>query len=594
MLRLFTLLLLTSFCTSVRAQISQTGELKKWHNVTLTMDGPKAEEEDRMNPFLHYRLNVTFRHDSATYVVPGYFAADGNAAETSATGGNKWRVHFAPDQTGDWAYEVSFRAGANAAVSELPNYGEPVAPLDGIRGKLTITATDKTGRDLRAKGRLLFHGRKYPVWAETREVFLKAGADAPENLLSYRPFDGTFHNDGYGDKWIKDWAPHLKDWKTGDPTWQGGKGKEIIGAVNYLASKGMNAFSFLTLNIVGDDKNVFPYINYHDYQRMDVSKLAQWEILFKHASEKGMFLHFKMAEVENQSLLDNGDLGPQRKLYYRELMARFGHHLALNWNVCEENGKWNNGYPKDWQTTTQRLAMARYFYDTDPYRHHVVIHNGQGFYDLLGPESKYSGLSLQTNREDFGNVYPSIRRWHRLAKENKVKWAIAIDEPGDAQHSLVPDVDDPTHDDARQNALWGAFMAGAWGIEWYFGYKHAHSDLSCQDWRSRDAMWDQSRYALDFFRQANLPLAKMAPDNDLTPDDNDWVMAGAGKYVIFRKQGPKAPTTLKIADGAHKFHWYNPRKGEFVVHGNRVVTGGVMTITVPPWEVEKDWVLLVE
>lgn len=594
MLRLLTLLLLTSLCTSVRAQISQTGELKKWHKVTLTLDGPKAEEEGMMNPFLRYRLNVTFRHDSVTYVVPGYFAADGNAAETSATGGNKWRVHFAPDRTGEWTYEVSFREGANAAVSELPNYGKPVEPLDGLRGKMSISGTDKTGRDLRAKGRLLFHGRQYPVWAETGEVFLKAGADAPENLLSYRPFDGTFHNDGYGDKWIKDWAPHLKDWQAGDPTWQGGKGKEIIGAVNYLAGKGMNAFSFLTLNIVGDDKNVFPYINYHNYQRMDVSKLAQWEILFEHASRKGMFLHFKMAEVENQSLLDNGDLGPQRKLYYRELMARFGHHLALNWNVCEENGRWNNKHPQDWQTTTQRLAMARYFYDNDPYRHHVVIHNGQNFYDLLGQESKYSGLSLQTNRKDFANVYPDIRRWYRLADENNVKWAIAVDEPGDAQHSLVPDADDPEHDLARQNALWGAFMAGAWGIEWYFGYKHEHSDLSCQDWRSRDAMWDQSRYALDFFRMANLPLAEMAPDNDLTREENDWVLAGGGKFLIFWKQGPKSPTTLKTANGGHILHWFNPRKGEFAVRMTRTATEGQLEIPIPPFEAEMDWVLLVE
>ena len=594
MLRLVTLLLLTALCTSVSAQITVGGELKKWHNITLTLDGPRAEEEGRLNPFLHYRLNVTFRHDSAVYVVPGYFAADGKAAETGATGGNKWRVHFAPDHTGEWTYEVSFREGANAAVSELPNYGEAVKPLDGMRGKITVAATDKTGRDLRARGRLLFRGRQYPVWAETGEVFLKAGADAPENLLAYRAFDGTFHDDGYGDEWIKDWAAHRKDWREGDPTWSGGRGKELIGAVNYLAAKGMNAFSFLTLNIAGDDKNVFPYINYHDYQRMDVSKLAQWEVLFTHASRKGMFLHFKTAEVENQALLDNGDLGPQRKLYYRELMARFGHHLALNWNVGEENGKWNNNYPPNWQTTTQRLAMARYFYDNDPYHHHVVIHNGQNFFDLLGPESKYSGISLQTSREDFSQVYPHIRRWLRLARENRKNWAVAIDEPGDAEHSLVPDKDDPTHDLARQNALWGAFMAGGWGIEWYFGYKHDHSDLSCQDWRSRDVMWDQSRYALEFFREAGLPLARMKPANELTPDENDWVLAGAGKYVVLRKQGTKTATSLKAPDGDYRTRWFNPRTGAFTKPASVTAKNTMLEIPVPPAETKMDWVLLVE
>jgi len=79
-----------------------TGELMKWHKVTLTFDGPRASETDDNNPFLNYRLNVLFTHKASgkSYLVPGYFAADGNAGETSVTAGDKWRVHFAPDVTG--------------------------------------------------------------------------------------------------------------------------------------------------------------------------------------------------------------------------------------------------------------------------------------------------------------------------------------------------------------------------------------------------------------------------------------------------------------------------------------------------------------
>gem|GEM_PF-2423743 len=47
------------------------------------------------------RLDVTFRTGTKTEVVPGYFAADGTAAETSAAKGNKWKVHFSPDETGE-------------------------------------------------------------------------------------------------------------------------------------------------------------------------------------------------------------------------------------------------------------------------------------------------------------------------------------------------------------------------------------------------------------------------------------------------------------------------------------------------------------
>jgi hypothetical protein len=71
-----------------KGEIAISGELKQWHKVTLTLDGPFAAETDiRPNPFTDYRMTVTFTHESGTpsYQVPAYFAADGNAAETSAS-----------------------------------------------------------------------------------------------------------------------------------------------------------------------------------------------------------------------------------------------------------------------------------------------------------------------------------------------------------------------------------------------------------------------------------------------------------------------------------------------------------------------------
>ncbi|MHC4565215.1 MAG: DUF5060 domain-containing protein, partial [Planctomycetota bacterium] len=68
-----------------------SGELKKWHKVTVTFDGPQTSETAEPNPFLDYRLNVTFTHQGSgkSKVVPGHFAADGDAANTSADSGNK-------------------------------------------------------------------------------------------------------------------------------------------------------------------------------------------------------------------------------------------------------------------------------------------------------------------------------------------------------------------------------------------------------------------------------------------------------------------------------------------------------------------------
>ena len=64
--------------------VSISGELRRWHKVTLTLNGPSASETGTPNPFLNYRMNVTFTNGGLTYTVPGYFAADGNAANSSA------------------------------------------------------------------------------------------------------------------------------------------------------------------------------------------------------------------------------------------------------------------------------------------------------------------------------------------------------------------------------------------------------------------------------------------------------------------------------------------------------------------------------
>ena len=88
--RMMSILLALISCTTIVAAdakpsnqqdgVNIAGELKKWHTVTLTFDGPEVAETDENNPFLNYRLNVTFSHKTTgkTYKVPGYFAADGD------------------------------------------------------------------------------------------------------------------------------------------------------------------------------------------------------------------------------------------------------------------------------------------------------------------------------------------------------------------------------------------------------------------------------------------------------------------------------------------------------------------------------------
>ena len=60
------------------------GEMKVWHTITFTFDGPETSEYDTINPFTDYRLDVEFTEGNQKLTIPGYYAADGNAAQTSA------------------------------------------------------------------------------------------------------------------------------------------------------------------------------------------------------------------------------------------------------------------------------------------------------------------------------------------------------------------------------------------------------------------------------------------------------------------------------------------------------------------------------
>lgn len=215
-------------------QVTVSGELKQRHRVTLDLAGPYARETDTdPNPFTDYRFTVVFEHESGTprYSVPGYFAADGRAGETGAVAGKVWRAHLSPDQTGRWTYRIAFVRGPGVATA---GGGEELAPYAGRTGRFDIGPTDKTGRDFRAKGRLGYVGKHHLRFAGTGEYLLKAGPDSPETFLGSADFDGTVARKP--EVPLKTWAPHVRDWREGDPTWRGGRGKGIIGALNYLAA----------------------------------------------------------------------------------------------------------------------------------------------------------------------------------------------------------------------------------------------------------------------------------------------------------------------------------------------------------------------
>ncbi|HAS41564.1 MAG TPA: hypothetical protein DCS93_13875 [Microscillaceae bacterium] len=612
-----------------------TGTLQKWHKITVAFQGPSTSETASTNPFTNYRLNVTFTNGAKTYVVPGYYAADGNAANTSATSGNVWLVHFAPDEIGTWTYVASFRFGQDIAISNDANAGMPIG-FDGASGTFTIAASLKTGRDFRSKGRLQYVGQHYLQFSDSKEYFIKAGADAPENTFAYEDFDAT---PNFGN-FRKSWQYHQQDYDAADAsayTWQNGKGTELLGAVKYLADQGMNVFSFLTFNLEGDDKNVFPHLgkvpnpsewNDNDVYktRFDVSKLAQWEKIMAYADKKGMYLHFKTLEDENDDLMND----TERRLYYRELIARFGHHLALNWNLGEENRSVDEAI---------NIAMMDYIHNVDPYNHHIVIHNWVNlentlYTPFLGNNSKLTGASLQivfSNADGNNlnnNINNRVKEWRDKSAQAGKKWVVANDEQGNYQlgvgldasydpiNGQAPDpvaqnlMDVDNRADVRNKVLWGALLAGAAGVEYYYGYQTGYGDLYCQDHRTRATKWQDAKHALDFFNAHLLKtdpnptiagvagavpyLLSMQGDNSLTNNSNDYVFAKAGEvYVIYLPNGGTTDLNLSGNSGTFQVQWYDPRNGGALQNGLSIAGGASVNIGSPPNETTKDWVALI-
>lgn len=591
-----------------------TGERKQWHKITLTWTGPEASETGAENPFTDYRLDVTFTHKSGspTYRVPGYFAADGQAANTSATAGQQWRVHFAPGKTGEWTYRASMVKGSGVAV-DSGRPGIPVPGVDGDSGVVRIAASDKKGADFRAKGRLEYVGDHYLRFAGNNEYFLKAGTDSPETLLAYEDFDGTSTRKVP----LKKYLPHVADWKPGDPTWKDGKGKGLIGAVNYLSAKGLNSMSFLTYAAGGDGDNVWPHAAppqdaAANKLRMDVSKLDQWQIVFDHAQAKGIYLHFKLQEQENDderigqearagnvpAAMDGGKLGPERRLYLRELIARFGYHLALNWNLGEENT----------QSAEEQRDMAKFIRDTDPYRHHLVVHTFPPWQDrvytkLIGEQSVLTGASLQMQ---WNQVHQRTLQWRTESGKTGRKWVVANDEQGSAAHGVPPDdgyqgfagrdrQGKAIHNmhDIRKKTLWGNLMAGGAGVEYYFGYQLAENDLVAEDFRSRDKSWDYCRIALEFFRSNRIPFWQMEGSG---PSAGPYLFAKKDEvYLLYLPEGGNATLDLSGVKGKFNVRWFNPRAGGALQKGAvATIAGGAKAdLGPPPSGPTEDWLAVV-
>ena len=300
----------------------------------------------------------------------------------------------------------------------------------------------------------------------------------------------------------------------------------------------------------------------------------------------GMMLHVVTQERENDELLGGSPgLNPVRKLYHRELAARFSHHHAVMWNLGEENDT----------PDPDRKEISAYIRGLDPYDHPITVHTdahqAMTWYDALLGDPNFEATSIQADMGLYHRDAVALRE--RSAAAGR-KWAIFGDEQQPARVGVVPDAIDPTHDLPRKQALWGNLMGGGSGVEWYFGSRYDHMDIDCEDWRTRDTMWDQTRYALEFFHEY-LPFWEMEPDDGLAFSYGAMVLEKDEEiYAVYLPTGGE--TRLELGEeGTYRVQWYNPRSGGELQTGSVATVEGdaVVPLGAPPADPDQDWAILV-
>lgn len=626
------ILLGTAAALHAQVSVRQRPAAGPYDPVTVELAGPLLNEAAGINPFADYRLDVTFSDGTGSFSVPGYFAGCADAADRRCTGGRTWKAHFVPSHGGSWSYSVRFRTGRD--IVPTGGAGAAVTGLDGASGLFTVG--DQPRNNVRARGLLSYAGESYYLWSGDKWPFFKFGPDSPENMLAYAGFDATPN----AKKLRKSWTPHERDFdaRASAYLWNGDRGKGLLGMFRYLADQRLNSVSMLLFNVGGDDQNVVPHLlkvspetyaalepkaQWNDgvvHDRFDLSKLAQWQRALSYADELGLHLHFKLAETENDLFMDGGTMGRERKIYLREMVARFNHFLAVTWNLGEESH----------QPAPSLIEQSRYVAGLDPYDHPLVLHTypheKEIYRPLLGNHCALNGLSLQGIFPDFRDLRADVIKWRAESRSAGRPWAIGYDEQGGAQGGAPVDLDYPAErmpdpkrgveiapDLFRRAALWNALTSGSFGLEAYYGYRTGCTDLNCEDQRTRASLWRDGAAALAFFdRHVGTEALRMEAADDLTPNPDDFVFADLGRlYVIYTT--PNVPSALPLnynqhfgnqagvrlqlfgQTGDYSVGWYDARIGGDLQMTPiaRVAGGGMANLGKPPEGGSGEWAVVV-
>ena len=443
-----------------------------------------------------------------------------------------WKVRFSPGEAGFWQFS------STSAGKELNAYTGTFTAEENMSCNPALPSGLP---DFNCTGMLKYTGGYY-LQFENGDYWIKGGVDDPENFLG----------DAFGD-------------------WNAKKA-----AVDYLSSKGANSIYVITNNIDGDRHDTWPWVGATEAEakansnQFDDAKLQQWEDFFTYVQSKGIVLHIVLND-------DGAWSGYDHELYLREMIARFGHHPGLIWNIGEEaNETLSDG---------EQMTYASLLQSLDPYNHPVTVHR-RPLWPFLG-SSSFDLASIQPGNgaADFTNA--KIGDLNRLVIQHREKSAaegrpipIMIDET-----PRVTEVNAITQMKMRTEVLYPIYLAGGNFELHYYDVYGGQGHVSIQD---LGPMLDDMRRAREFLE--TLPFAEMSPCNDLLSGGFGSICYGrAGSaFAIYLKKGGMISVDLSGVGGSLSVNWFNPRTGEETSDGS--TSGGKTELFTAPDG--QDWVLV--
>ena len=515
--------------TATTINLGSVGTFHKWSMVEISFSGPESVGFGPDSTPSKIEVDVTFQSpDGNLFIVPAFYDGDGSGGMD----GNIWKVRFNPDSTGDWRFDVS------SSDIQLNSYAGGFEVLSSAE----CDDPNNLSLDLNCFGRLEYVGGHYLKF-QNGDYWIKGGVDDPENFIGK----------AFGD-------------------WEAKKA-----AIDFLSSKGVNSIYVITNNIDGDRNDTWPWVGDTPQQAkansdsFNFAKLQEWEDFFSYVQSKGIVLHIILND-------DSAWTGYDHDLYLREMIARFGHHPGLIWNVGEEA---NEVY-----STGEQESLARKIQQIDSYNHPVTVHRkspwpftGNKFFDL-------TSIQIGDGSKDFTTArlsdYNSIVTDHR-EKSTGVCHSIPVMIDETPRITLV---NNETQTKLRTKVLYPIFFGGG---NYELHYQDAYGQDGSVTIQNLEPMLVDMYRARQFIE--SLPFSEMKPCNGLLTSQNNYCFGKSGEvYAIYFPAGGSDSVDLSKVQGNFDVYWFNPRNGD-KTQMSSVTGGGKRAFTTPD---NKDWVLHLE